>query len=110
MSTRPARASDDPQGVHVTSLAHDGRLWTAYLEFLDDPHRPDAYRGRLRFHPADPADGEGPWHTAVIIIEPSLEEAVAKARAFDERQLVGLLRSVLPDGHGAGPEEVTTAE
>jgi len=32
----------------------------------------------------------------VIIIEDSYEEAVAKARSFDVRQLQGLLRSVLP--------------
>jgi len=35
--------------------------------------------------------------TGVIIIESSYEEAVAKARAFDERQMEGLLRSALPE-------------
>lgn len=103
----PSQAGDGTQGIHVTSLAHGGRLWTAYLEFQDDPHRPDSYRGRLRFDPADAADGEGPRRTAVIIIEPSYDEALAKVRGFDERQLAGLLRSVLPDedaGTGDAPE------
>lgn len=97
MTSQPAHGNDGARGVHVASLAHDGRLWTAYLEFQDDPQRPDSYRARLRFDPADAADGEGPRHTAVIIIEPSYEQALAKVRAFDERQLSGLLRSVLPD-------------
>lgn len=84
-------------GVHVASLAHVGRLWTAYLEFEDDPRRPDSHRARLRFEPADPTSTEEPRRTAVIIIEPSYEQALAKVRGFDERQLVGLLRSVLPE-------------
>jgi hypothetical protein len=38
-----------------------------------------------------------PVRTTVIVIEQSYEEAVAKARSFDNRQLQGLLRSALPD-------------
>lgn len=83
------------EGLHVAALAHGGRLWTAFLEFDDDPHRPDSYRARLRFEPAD--DDGAATRTAVIIIEESYEAAVSKARAFDERQLAGLLRSTLPD-------------
>ena len=44
------------------------------------------------------ADG-GPRsaQTTVIIIEDSYEQAVAKARAMDDRVLESLLRSALPD-------------
>ena len=95
--TERARETEGSQGVHVASLAHMGRLWTAFLEFQDDPHRPDSYRGRIRFEPSDAADGEGARRTAVIIIETSYDRALAKVRGFDERQLASLLRSVLPD-------------
>jgi len=82
-------------GLHVATLTHQGRIWDAYLEFDDDPRRPTSYRGRLRFDPAD--DDAAAPRTTVIIIEDSYEEAVAKARTFDARQLQGLLRSCLPD-------------
>ena len=96
------RSSD---GFHVASLAHDGRIWTAYLEFDDDPHAPRSYRARIRFEPAAPDDRLGPTRTAVLIIEDSYEQAVAKARSFDERQLAGLLRSTLPEeGEEGGAE------
>lgn len=97
MTSHQAPGDEPGSGVHLTSLAHGGRLWTAYLEFQGDPHRPESYRARIRFDPADHVDGEGPRRTTVIVIEPSYEAALAKARAFDERQLAGLLRSVLPD-------------
>lgn len=83
--------------MHITSLAHGGRIWEAYLEFDGDPHRPEIYRARIRFEPADAGEGEAPIRTTVLIIEDSYEVAVAKARAFDDRQLSGLLRSCLPD-------------
>lgn len=83
-------------GLHVATLTHEGRIWDAYLEFDDDPHRPTSYRGRLRFDPADEESGLAA-RTTVLIIEDSYEEAVAKARSFDNRQLQGLLRSALPD-------------
>jgi hypothetical protein len=85
------------KGLHVATLAHDGRIWDAYLEMDDDPHRPDVCRAHIRFDPTDTDGGQEPVSTGVIIIEPSYEEAVAKVRAFDERQMVGLLRSALPD-------------
>jgi len=84
-------------GLHVATIAHAGRIWDAYLHFDDDPQRSDVYRARLRFDPADAVDFEDPPRTAVIIIEESYQEAVAKARSFDDRQLQGLLRSALPD-------------
>lgn len=95
--SRPASGTPGSTGLHVTTLAHDGRIWDAYLELDDDPHHPDTYRGRLRFDPADGAEEEEPARTTVIIIEDSYEDAVAKARSFDDRQLAGLLRSCLPD-------------
>lgn len=84
-------------GLHVATIAHAGLLWEAYLEFADDPRRPTSFRARFRFERAG-QDGSGrTTETAVIIIEDSYEEAVAKARAMDDRQLEGLLRSALPD-------------
>lgn len=86
-----------PAGLHVATIAHGGLLWDAYLEFADDPRRPRSFRGRFRFERAGP-DGAGVTaQTAVIIIEESYEEAVARARGMDDRQLEGLLRSALPD-------------
>lgn len=87
----------DAQGMHLATVAHRGRIWDAYLEIEQDPRRPDSHRGRLRFDSPDGGAADGTYRTATIIIEPSYEEAVAKARTFDDRQLQGLLRSVLPD-------------
>ena len=72
-------------------------LWDAYLDFQSDPRRPTSFRAKLRF---DVAGTDGTVHsaeTAVIIIEDSYEEAIAKARAMDDRVLTSLLRSALPD-------------
>lgn len=85
------------RGIHIATLAHGGRIWDAFLEYDGDPHRPEVHRARIRFEPANPAEGEGPVRTTVIIIEDSHEEAVARARGLDDRQLEGLLRSCLPD-------------
>lgn len=86
-----------PKGLHVATLAHEGRIWDAYLELDDDPRRPEVCRAHIRFDPTDTGGGERPACTGVIIIESSYEEAVAKARTFDERQMEGLLRSALPE-------------
>lgn len=83
--------------MHVATVPHGGRLWDAYLELDPDPQRPDVCRARLRFDCADGAGDGQVARTAVIIIEDSYEQAAAKARGFDERQLAGLLRSALPD-------------
>jgi hypothetical protein len=88
-------ASLPPRGQHLTTLSHEGRFWDAYLEFDDDPSRPDGYRARFVFSPGDPGDHEGLVRTAVIIIEDSFEAAVRKARSFNDRQLGDLLRSCL---------------
>lgn len=84
-------------GQHVTTISHDGRFWDVYLEFEDDPRRPDTHRALFRFSPADTEEEaeEESVSTAAIIIEPSYEEAVHKARSFDDQQLAALLRSAL---------------
>ena len=89
------------RGIHVATIAHIGRIWDAFLEFDGDPHRPEVFRARIRFEPANPAEGEEPARTTVLIIESTYEEAVARARGFDDRQLSGLLRSALPEEEGA---------
>lgn len=90
------RSSVPPQGLHVATIAHEGQLWDTYLEFEDDAHRPVSFRGRLRFDLAGADDANQSAQTTVIFIEDSYEEAVAKARRMDERQLSALLRSALP--------------
>lgn len=95
------RAPDSSRGLHIATIAHEGLIWDAYLDFEDDPRRPQAHRAKIRFEPPTSEDEEGgpaPTETTVIIIEDSYEEAVAKARTFDDRQLQGLLRSALPGG------------
>lgn len=97
MSAGQSRASSQPAGLHVATIAHEGLIWDAYLEFADDPHNPMTFRARLRFDRADP-DGSGQTaQTTVIFIEDSYEEAVAKARRLDDRSLESLLRSALPE-------------
>lgn len=91
--TSDARGS----GLHIATVAHDGRIWDVYVEFDDDPRRPEMYRARLRFDAPDAGDGDHPFRTGVIILESSFEEAVARARTFEDRQLTALLRSVLPE-------------
>ena len=91
-------------GFHVASLAHAGRIWEAYLEFDDDRDRADVFRARFRFEPADGPAGQSPAHTGLLIVEQSYEDAVKKARSFETRQLVGLLRSSLPDEEEAAPD------
>lgn len=83
-------------GQHLATVSHDGRFWEVYLEFADELRSPDTYRARLVFEAADPAEGEEPYRTGVIIIENSFEEANRKARELDNHQVVALLRSVLP--------------
>jgi hypothetical protein len=84
--------------MHLATIAHEGRLWDVYLDFESDPHRPTSFRARMRFEPPPGDEGSSRTETTVIIIEDSYEDAVAKARRFDDRQLQGLLRSTLPEG------------
>ena len=86
-----------PNGEHLTTISHDGRFWEVYLEFQDDPRVPTTYRGLLCFSPTAGTGVGSTWRTTTILIESSYEEIVSKARSFEDFQLQGLLRSVLPD-------------
>lgn len=83
-------------GQHLATISHDGRFWDVYLEFDDNPRRPDSYRGRLAYSAADRNEGEETLRTTTVILEPSYEEAVRKARNLEDHQLVAFLRSLLP--------------
>lgn len=91
----PGRQEPEFKGQHLTTFAHEGRFWDVYLEFVDDPRKPDSCRARLCYVPTDQAEHEGPARTAVIIIEPSYEEAVSRAATFDQHHLGAMLRSVI---------------
>lgn len=82
------------RGMHLATLAHAGLIWDAYMEQEDDGGSADVVRARFRF---SSPEADRFYRTAVIIIEPSWEEAVRRAQSLDERQLAGLLRSVLPE-------------
>lgn len=85
--------SEGTRGIHLATVAHEGRIWDAYVE-QEDASRPGAM-ARLRLRFSSP-EADRFYRTAVLIIEPSWEEALARARALDEHQIQGLLRSVLP--------------
>lgn len=92
-----APSSDVPShGQHLATISHGGRFWDVYLEFEDDPRRPDSYRAILAYSAADRNEGEDTLRTTAVIIEPSYEEAVRKARKLENHQLVAFLRSLLP--------------
>lgn len=95
-ASSPESEPSHSQGQHMATISHQGRFWEVYLEFDNDPTCPDSFRGLLSFFPADANDGEVAVRTGTIIIENSYEEALAKARTFEEPQLAGLLRSCLP--------------
>lgn len=86
------------RGHHLATLGHGGRFWEVHVEFDDELRRADAFGACLRFTPSDPEEDAPPVRTATILIEPSYEEVLYRARSFDEHQLVALLRSCLPDG------------
>ena len=85
------------EGQHLATISYDRRFWEVYLEFNDDPRWPSSYRGLLCFLPSENEGEDTVKRTATIIIEDSYEAAVNKARAFENHQLQGLLRSVLPE-------------
>ncbi len=89
--------ADSPStGQHLATISHAGRFWDVYLEFDDDPRRQDSYRAILAFSAADRNEGEGVYRTIPVIIEPSYEEAVRRARVLEDHQLAAFLRSLLP--------------
>ena len=89
--------SNPRHGVHVATIAHQGSIWDVYLDLEGHVHPATAHRARLRFEPPTGSEEQRSASTTVLIIEDSYEEAIAKARSFDDRQLQGLLRSALPD-------------
>ena len=96
-SSKSNPASAPPSsGHHLATISHEGRFWDVYIEFEDDPRRPETYRALLSYFPGDPGDEEEEVRTTVIIIEDTFEEAMLKARSLEERQLQALLRSALP--------------
>jgi len=83
-------------GQHLASISHDGRFWDVYLEFDESPRNSHSYRALLAFSPADRNEGEEVMRTTGVIVEPSYEEAVHKARQLNDHQLKAFLRSLLP--------------
>ena len=79
---------------HLTTFAHDGRFWDVVLRFEEDSGA-HACRARLRFVAAgqDKDEDEDVVETAVIIIEPSRDEAVKVAQSYDRYHLSAMLRS-----------------
>jgi len=95
--TPPAQEPPPPShGQHLATISHDGRFWDVYLEFDEDVRRPEAFRAVLAYSAADRDDGEAVLRTIPIIIEPSYEEAVRKAKELENHQLIAFLRSMLP--------------
>ena len=98
LEPQPAAPAGPPSdGPHLATVSYDGHFWDVYLEIVDDPRRSDRVQGRLCFASPDAGDGGGPFRTAAILIEPSNQEVLHRARGFEEHQLIGLLRSTLPD-------------
>jgi hypothetical protein len=96
-ATGPGSSPSSPSaGHHIATVSHEGRFWDVYVEFENDPRRPETHRALLCYSPADPGDAEEPVRTGVIIIEDSFEEAMMRARGLRDIQLQALLRSALP--------------
>jgi hypothetical protein len=93
----PGRPTPVSHGHHLATLSHEGRFWDVYLEMADDTRYAESGRALLCFSPADRNDGEMAVRTTTIIVEPSPQEAIARARTLETHHLVGLLRSCLPD-------------
>jgi hypothetical protein len=88
----------DPHNAHhLATISHDGRFWDAYLELLESAEGPGGpIRGRIAFSAADQGDTEA-VRTATIFMEETGQEVLSRAREFKTHQLVGLLRSALPE-------------
>lgn len=85
----------DSLGMHLKTFTHEGRFWDVFFEVVEDPSDTDSCRARLGFLPTDRADHEDPVHTAVVIIEPSYDEALEVAAEFNRYHLSAMLRSVI---------------
>lgn len=98
MSVASLTPRGDPpsRGHHLATITHEGRFWDVYVEFEDEASHPGTHRGRFAFAPVDAGEGEELLRTADVIIEPSLEGALASVERLDTHHFVALLRSLLP--------------
>jgi hypothetical protein len=87
-----------PRSGHpLATVGYLSRFWEVYLEFEDPPRRVgEPHRAFLSYAPLDRSDDEPILQTVAILIEPSHEEVLHRARGLNEHQLVALLRSLLP--------------
>ena len=88
-----AQSSTRPD-EHLATFPHEGRFWDVSLAVVEGPADSVQCRARLRFMPVDHADDDEPLHTAVLIIEPSYEQALKVARRYQRYELSALLRSI----------------
>lgn len=95
--SHPGPPSGRSDAQHIATIGEEGRFWDVYVEFDDDETRTDSFGARLCFAPADSGNRSQAVRTATILIEPSYEEVLYRARGFEAHQLAGLLRSCLPD-------------
>jgi hypothetical protein len=86
----------ETSGQHLATISHEGRFWDVYLEFQEDLRKAESYRAILVYSPLDHGEGEGVLRTIPVIIEPTYEDAVRRARALETHDLVAFLRSLLP--------------
>jgi hypothetical protein len=86
----------DTTGQHLATISHEGRFWDVYLEFEEDIRKPDAHRAILAFAPLDRVADDGVLRTIPVIVEPTYEDAVRRARSLEAHHLVAFLRSLLP--------------
>ncbi len=91
-STRGEPATRDAE--YLATFPHEGRFWDVFMAVVDDPADPVRCRARLRFLPTDHGGEDQPLHTAVLIIEPSHEEALDVARRYQRYELSAFLRSI----------------
>ncbi len=87
--------SSNALGMHLTTFTHEGRFWDVHLEFVADPRIPDSCRARLCYAPSDRVGLEEAVRTAVIIIEPTFEDAERVARGLDRHHHAAMLRSII---------------
>jgi len=83
-------------GQPLVTISYDGRFWDVHLEFEESLRHGDAHRAALAFVPTDRAEHEAVVRTISVIIEPTYEEAVRRARQMEPHQLEAFLRSLLP--------------
>lgn len=80
-------------GVHLTTLTHEGRFWDVFAEVEPPAAGSGSHRARLCFVPSGGAEGRRPARTAAIIIEPSADAALDQARSLARHEIVAMLRS-----------------